>query len=700
MSINIESDIDSENMKVVLNQISSERITFFNNYKSIWDKKSARIYFNSGKKLRSKSCYQIFDLDKNISCENCPLKKAIKNNEKVQKEVTDKKGQIWSVEWYPTKNGDNNQVYMLAHNVTKPRMIEDRLRERSDVFYKVRTKFHKSQEKFKSLFVHNPDGICAVDLNGKLISANPALKKITGYDTDEILNTQFIKYIAKSDKNRVKSYFKRAISGKAQECETIISHREGDEVIASMKIFPMKIEGEIIAIYFIIKNITEKKKFEEKLKERAYYDSLTGLPNKNYVDEKINKIIKDNKKAAIIFLDMDRFKRINDSLGHSTGDRLLREAAKRINKVVFQGIVARYSGDEFIIIFDEIKNRKEVEKKVKQIVNQFSIPFSINSRSIFLSFSMGISIYPEDVTNKTDLIKYAYLAMDKAKNKVEKSYHFFDSDLRKAKKINSKKLNIEGELRKAIKNSDFILNYQPQIDIYNGEITGFEALIRWHHEKLGTISPSDFIPLAEETGLIKDIGKWVLKTACQQLRIWQEKGYRAVRMAINVSIQQLKDPKFIDDVRDIIVDNKLDPSYVELEITENIMRNLAELEIVLNKLKQIGVKISIDDFGTGYSSLSVLQGLPINTLKIDQSFINKSTTDKKSAALVKTIIDMGKNLDLNVIAEGIEKKEQVKLLKENNCRIGQGYLFSKPLPFGEICDMCDFNNCIFTLDKS
>ena len=696
--------VDNEELgcfRELLNEVSAQVVAFNKDYEIKWANQKAKDYLNYGNELKEKNCRQLF-FENNFSTKEsefkeCPFEEIFEDDKKITEELTNNQGETWEIQWFSSEKDDKEIGYMIAYNITKPKRIENKLKERSEVFYQVRSKFHESQEKFQSLFVHNPDAICALDLKGKVLSANPALEEITAYLPDQIIGSKFIDFIKKSDQRRVKNYIQRVSSGKNVEYETTILTADKKEVIVNIKSFPMVVEGEIVAIYSIIKDITEKKKFEKRLREIAYYDDLTGLPNKNYVEDKIDKILEKDQKAAILFLDLDRFKRINDSLGHKTGDEIIKRTAKRLNKIVYGGIVARYSGDEFIIILEDIKSREDAVNKVEEITNEFSTSFIVNKRNIYLSLSMGVAIYPDDGVDKSDLIKYAYLSMHKAKDKMEKWYHFFDAGLIN-EKSGQEKLNMEGELRTAIKNNDFYLKYQPQIDLYNGEIAGFEALIRWDHEKLGKISPGEFIPLAEETGLIKEIGRWVIKEACRQVRVWREEGHKPVKMAINVSIHQLKDPNFINEVKEIINENGLDPQYLELEITENIMRNLKELEAVLDKLKEIGVQISIDDFGTGYSSLSVLQGLPINTLKIDKSFIMNSTNDEKSATLVKTIINMAKNLDLNIIAEGVEKRTQVDLLRSNDCRTGQGFLFSRPLPVSDITDILDFDSSGFILD--
>ena len=688
--------------KELLNELSAQVIAFDKNYKIKWSNRKAKNFFDSGNDLKDKNCRQIFYKNKFMNNDSkfeiCPFEEIFKKDRKITREITNYDGETWEVKWFSTNRNNKEIGYMIAYNITKPKRIENKLKERSEVFYKVRSKFHESQEKFQSLFLHNPDAICAIDLEGNILSANPALEEITGYKPEKTIGSKFINFIEKSDQKRVENYIQRVSTGKNEEYETTILNLNDSEVIVNIKSFPMIVDGEIIAIYSIIKDVTEKKRFEQKLREFAYYDDLTGLPNKNYVEDKIDKILEKDQKAAILFLDLDRFKRINDSLGHSTGDEIIKRTAKRLNKIVYGGIVARYSGDEFIIILEDIESREEAVNKVEEITNEFSTSFMVNKKSIYLSLSMGVSIYPDDGLDKSELIKYAYLSMHKAKEKIEEWYHFYDAGLIN-EKLGQEKLNMEGELRKAIKNGDFYLKYQPQIDLYNGEIAGFEALIRWDHSTLGQISPGDFIPLAEETGLIKEIGRWVLKNACKQVRIWREEGHKPVKMAINVSIHQLKDPNFIEEVEENIQENELDPEYIELEITENIMRNLKELEVILDKLKEIGVKISIDDFGTGYSSLSVLQELPINTLKIDKAFIMNSTIDQKSATLVKTIINMAKNLELNIIAEGVEEREQVNLLRSNDCRTGQGFLFSRPLPVSDITDILDFDHTGFILDS-
>lgn len=441
-------------------------------------------------------------------------------------------------------------------------------------------------------------------------------------------------------------------------------------------------------LFFCYRRLRELRSLAKQLEYTHHMDHLTGLRNRHgfqaVVEKQLESVSLQAKNISIILIDLDRFKVINDTMGHTFGDVVLKRVAKRLVDYMNDcNIVYRLGGDEFVVLLNYL-TKNEVEKIAQQILDIFIDPFVINSNEIFISPSLGISQYPTDGNNVETLIKSADLAMYFAKENGRNNYKFYTSNL---SKINSKKMHIENGLRKAIENNEFILHYQPQFNFATGEIFGAEALIRWQHPEMGLISPAEFIPIAEETGLIVPIGKWVLSTACKYNKYWQDAGFPHINVAVNISVQQFRHKDFINTIKQALAESKLNPKYLELEITESIMQNIEESTKILSQLKDIGVKLSIDDFGTGYSSLSILQHLPIDTLKIDQSFVNVLLENFNTSAIVKTIIDMGGNLNLNVIAEGIENNDQVLYLKQNKCFLGQGFFFSKPLPPKDFFDI-------------
>ncbi|HHY72106.1 MAG TPA: EAL domain-containing protein [Bacillus bacterium] len=425
---------------------------------------------------------------------------------------------------------------------------------------------------------------------------------------------------------------------------------------------------------------------EAKVNFMAYHDSLTGLPNRRLFHEKatedMNKISDDKAETlGLMYIDLDRFKIINDSLGHIVGDMLLVEIAKRLKKCVQEDdIVSRLGGDEFAIVLNNV-TKQNVSHIAQKILNSLSQPFIIEGHEIFISPSIGISLYSRKEENITELLRKADVAMYQVKKDGRNNYRFYDIVFDKE---TFNKLEIENQLRKALERNEFHLVYQPIIDLSEKRITGFEALIRWDHPFLGQVPPCSFIPIAEESGVIISIGEWVLRTACQQLKHWENNGFPPLTVSVNISIRQFYQPNFIDTITRTINETKINPNHLTIEITESMTMDVETVTTILNKFKKIGVAISIDDFGTGYSSLSYLNKLPIDTLKIDKSFINDITNSKNDKNIAITIIHMAKSLGLNVIAEGVETNEQIAILKQHSCNEAQGYLISKPLPVDEI----------------
>ncbi len=419
----------------------------------------------------------------------------------------------------------------------------------------------------------------------------------------------------------------------------------------------------------------------DQLHRLSFYDYLTNLPNRRSSSNQLDQLLKSTgeyERIAVIYLDLDRFKNINDSLGHHIGDQLLQLVARRLSEIIAsKGIVARLGGDEFTIILPNIQALEEVKQVAESIALSFSDPLVVGDYDLFVTSSMGISIFPDNGQTVDALFMNADIAMYRAKEQGRNKYEFYNSTMNSS---SIDKLKIETALQKALDNNELFLVYQPKICIKTNEINGMEALIRWLHPTLGIISPGDFIPIAEETGLINPIGKWVLETACRQNKDWQEQGMPHMKVAVNISARQFQNEDFIKTILTILEETGLDPKWIELEITESTVMSYADETIKkLKKLDEMGIAVAIDDFGTGYSSLSYLKLFPIKSLKIDRSFIEDIEKNAGDLAIAKSIITLGRTLNFEVVAEGIENQQQLDILKRENCDTYQGYYFSPPV---------------------
>lgn len=428
-------------------------------------------------------------------------------------------------------------------------------------------------------------------------------------------------------------------------------------------------------VFCIVRDITEQKMTEEKIKRLALSNELTNLPNRRSLIHTMTGLMKEKTSFYVLFIDIDRFKNINDTLGHETGNQVLRHVAERLASAENEAIsVFHLGGDKFILLLQ--MDPSNVTRLASALIEEMGEPFHVSGIEINLTVSIGISSYPDDHDELEGLIALADTAMYNVKLSGKNDYKWINDEMKAALE---RKAYIEVELKKAIRTGQLELRYQPILDLKRDTIVAAEALLRWNHPKLGTVSPAEFIPIAEETGIIAPIGRWVIKEAVTQANIWRKKGY-ALDISINVSQRQLSNDKtFTAYIRDILEESLIDPEQVELEITESVMENYEKISTVLNDLKQLGVKIALDDFGTGFSSLSFIKRLPIDTLKIDQSFIRELTVDQTDIAIIKSIIEIANQINLNIVAEGIETSEQMAILKKLNCSKGQGYLFSKPL---------------------
>ncbi len=441
--------------------------------------------------------------------------------------------------------------------------------------------------------------------------------------------------------------------------------------------------GETVSYVGIFTDITEKKNAERKLRNLLFYDPLTKLPNRTLFHERLEQAILNSQERdmplALFCVDLDRFKDINDTLGHKAGDELLVQVAKRIKSGVRKSdIVSRLCGDEFSVILSEIKLRESISLLAMRLIHLLQQPFYIAEQEVFIDASIGISIYPDDAKEVDSLLKNANTAMHFAKERARGSFQHFRSQMNKRL---THRLNLENQLRHALEEEQFLLYYQPKYSLAEEKIVGAEALVRWQHPKEGMISPAEFIPIAEASSMIIALGEWVLRTACRQIKTWEKEGLGSLRISVNLSSRQFQNRQLLQLIKDTLEETQLESSQLELEITEStVMEDPNQTAELLQDIQKLGVRIAIDDFGTGYSSLAYLKKFPVNTLKIDQSFVADLTKDSDEEAIIDSIIQMAAGLKLDVVAEGVETQEQLDFFKKRQCKEVQGYFFSKPLP--------------------
>lgn len=449
--------------------------------------------------------------------------------------------------------------------------------------------------------------------------------------------------------------------------------------------------------------LKEKRRYEEQLEtlleqrtaevdRLAYYDTVTQLPNRTLFEDRLAQALaiarSSHQTLGVLFISVDQFKKVNDTLGHGPGDSLLQEFAQRLKRCVAEtATVARFGNDEFVLLQTQIQGTKDVIETIGELSQFLKFSFDVAGQELFATASVGVSLFPIDGDDSQTLLKNAGAALYRAKRLGGANYQFYKADMHERA---SERLALETNLRRAIQNDELLLHYQPRVSVDTLEITGVEALIRWRHPQLGLVPPAEFIPLAEDTGLILPIGEWVLREACRQNKSWQEQGFAPIQVAVNISARQFHQEDLAATVIRILNETGLSPAYLELELTESsIMQSPEVVSGILNQLKRRGVKISIDDFGTGFSSMASLKRLPIDALKVDQSFVRDATTDPDDASLVMAIITLAHNLRLKVVAEGVETEEQLRFLHLLRCDEIQGYLFSRPLPADEFVALWD-----------
>ncbi|MGI2328281.1 EAL domain-containing protein [Planococcus sp. YIM B11945] len=547
----------------------------------------------------------------------------------------------------------------------------------------------ESERKFQSVIESATDAIIVADKEGAILQWNQGAQNIFGYSSDEVLGMDVDLIVPdrykEAHRKGINHYYSEKPSNVLGKTVELSGRRkDGSEFPLEMSLGSWETEK---GAFFssIIRDITERKNSEEKISSLVYLDPLTGLPNRRLFTDRLASALDQAKAAGQIFailnIDLDHFKMINDTFGHHIGDQLLKEVASRLEGCAAKSdTVSRFGGDEFVLLLPNTDYGKAADcaKSILQVLNE---PFSFMKEGMFITPSIGISMYPSDGEDQEMLMKNADIAMYRVKEEGKNNFQFFTQEMNQ---MVSRKSSIAISLRKALEQDEFTIHYQPQIDLKTGEAIGVEALLRWTHPKWGSVSPAEFIPVAEETGIIVQIGELVLRQACQQNKDWQEAGLPPFRVAINISARQFSQSNLCQIVREALDESGLEPKYLELELTESIIQGSKTAISTMQELKEMGIHLSIDDFGTGYSSLSYLKLFPIDTLKIDQYFTRNINADVKDAALVDTIIKMAHNLGLNVIAEGVETNDQLEFLKLRECNQAQGYYFNRPVPPEEI----------------
>jgi diguanylate cyclase (GGDEF)-like protein/PAS domain S-box-containing protein len=536
------------------------------------------------------------------------------------------------------------------------------------------------------------DAVISTDALGQVTYFNAVAGKLTGWSLDDASGHSFeevFHIIDATTREAVPNPMALAIRENKSVSlapNSVLLRRDGTEVAIEDSAAPIHDrQGQVSGAVVVFHDVSKARALSLRMAYLAGHDSLTDLPNSILLHDRLTQAIalanRHRQKLAVLFLDVDRFKYINDSLGHAIGDRLLKSVAQRLLACVrASDTVSRQGGDEFVIVLWEMSNVQDAAACADKILLSLEAPHRIDDHELHLTASIGIATYPDDGTDAQTLMKNADSAMYHAKDAGRSNYQFFKSDMN-ARAV--ERHSIENDLRHALERQEFVLHYQPKMNLETRAIIGVEALIRWSHPQRGFVPPAQFIPVAEECGLIVPIGRWVLREACRQARAWQDSGMRPLRIAVNVSLAELRAKDFISGVRAILTETGLQPHFLELELTETfLMQDSKSTGGVLKALKDIGVHLALDDFGTGYSSLSYLKRFPIDTLKIDRSFVSDVATDVDDASIVSAVISMGESLHMRVVAEGVETLEQLAFLQEHSCPFGQGYFFSRPVTAG------------------
>jgi diguanylate cyclase (GGDEF)-like protein/PAS domain S-box-containing protein len=550
----------------------------------------------------------------------------------------------------------------------------------------------ESKDYISAIMANMRDGVLTFDDSGKIDTFNPSAVRIFGYESDEIIGNDISCLFTEMSRKELQEYIssksRKEFSNEKEIGMLELAGRRKDKNIFPVDVLlsDMEIGGKHLFIANL-RDITRRKQAEERMAYLANFDDLTGLPNRNLFRDRLGHAIaqaeRNEELVALLYIDLDDFKRINDTLGHTVGDELLATVADRLRSCVRESdTVARIGGDEFTVLLEGISEVESATAAAENIINIMKNSMMLDNHEVYVTCSIGITFYPFDTNDTDDLLKDADVAMYRAKDLGKNRYQFYTSDM------NSRyleRLLLETGLRRALENNEFILHYQPQLDLASGEINAMEALLRWDHPDKGLLPPNEFIPLLEDTGLIVPVGEYVLRAACKQNMAWQAQGLDGKRISVNLSARQFDDPELIKKIEHILVETGMDPRLLELELTESsLMRDVQSCIEKFKMLDDMGVSIAIDDFGTGYSSLAYLRQFPISTLKIDRSFVKDIDLLEDGLAIPRAIMGMAQALQMHVVAEGVENDTQMRMFAGEACNTIQGYYISRPLPADEI----------------
>ncbi|GGG26191.1 hypothetical protein GCM10010916_48240 [Paenibacillus abyssi] len=540
----------------------------------------------------------------------------------------------------------------------------------------------------QTIMKFSPFPMAVLDRDGHFIEVNEGTIHLLGYKREDLLGKSFPQLLEAVNRQHTLERFEKTLHGMMQQTPVTVMHKSGFPLEIQIVSAPMMENGRVTGALLFGQDLSDRKRNTERIRYMAYYDDMTGLPNRRmfmtHLNETLERSAHNNQLIGLLYLDVDRFKLVNDSFGREFGDMLLMQVAERLTRVMSeQDMVARMEGDEFAVLFANVDSDKDVMNKTRSLLDTLEEPFELQGFPFHVTASIGV------VTNRIEndpsmLMKKADMALGKVKENGRNDGMLYCEEWDNS---SLERLTLQHELRQGLQRNEFLLHYQPQYHLNTGEIVGLEALVRWQHPERGMVPPGHFIPLAEESGMIVQLGEWVLEEACRQNKAWQDAGLKAVPVSVNLSIRQFMQQNLIEKVSSILRETGLSPQYLELEITETMTMDVHRATQCLLELTKLGVGISIDDFGTGYSSFNYLKNLPIGKLKIDRSFVRDIQHDPGNASIVAAIIAMAHNLNLQVIAEGVETEEQMQFLKKHMCDEMQGYFWSPPVPNYQIAGL-------------
>lgn len=570
-------------------------------------------------------------------------------------------------------NGKPYQYVAIRDDITDRKQMEEEIRK-------------SKEEKFRLITENSLDLISIIDEDKKFLYVSPSYKSLLGHNQEDLEKSPLLRLVHHEDQKAVQTELNEIIERKVASSHLEFQIRTSMEtyLYVKMKANPvLKPNGDIKSVVVVMSDISERKRSEQMLQHLAYHDTLTGLPNRRLFIKKLKLAINNDSlsRFAVMFLDLDQFKYINDTWGHDTGDLVLMEAARRIKDAIAStDIVSRLGGDEFTVILSGNPDQEEIEKIAGKIQDSFQRPFDVGGKYYDLSASIGISIFPKDGKQADELLTRADTALYYVKEQGRRGYAFFHKEM---EQDSMERILLENDLRKAIKQEQFKLEYKPKFDFASGSLIGAELIVRWDHPEIGMIEPEQFMPTAEETGLILPLGEWMLRKACEQCMAWQNKGYPPLMMTVHVSERQLKKENFVGVVKAILAETEMDPAWLELEMSENVLSGMEQAHDVLHTLKGLGVQLSINRFGTGYSVFSYIHHWPVDTIKLDPAFVKNISLNDKSRAVIKAVMSLAQALGIKVIAESIEHLKELDLLIADESGKDKGILSGKPLPIDE-----------------